>query len=110
MGGPGGGSARVVGDDDLAYLMRVLRNTFFTSRRTASRRPVTSATLEDVVVADPQPDSEEAHAKAAGVPQGTPVEQQSGPGAEGHQEPQKKFSSAREGSTPHERLAEQGHL
>jgi RNA polymerase sigma-70 factor (ECF subfamily) len=171
------------GDDDLAYLMRVLRNTFFTSRRTASRRPVTSATLEDVVAADPQPtsqpehaldvqelyaavaklpddfrlalvavdilglsyreaasalrtreatittrlfrarrqvarlltddpqpDSEEAHAKAAGVPQGTPVERQSGPGAEGHQEPQKKFSSAREGSTPHERLAEQGHL
>jgi RNA polymerase sigma-70 factor, ECF subfamily len=171
------------GDDDLAYLMRVLRNTFFTSRRTASRRPVTSATLENVVAADPQPtsqpehaldvqelyaavaklpddfrlalvavdilglsyreaasalrtreatittrlfrarrqvarlladdpqpDSEEAHAKTARVPQGTPVEQQSGPGAEGHQEPQKKFSSAREGSTPHERLTGQGHL
>jgi RNA polymerase sigma-70 factor (ECF subfamily) len=46
------------GDDDLAYLMRVLRNTFFTSRRTASRRPVTSASLEDVVVADPQPTSQ----------------------------------------------------
>ena len=34
--------------------MRVLRNTFFTSRRTASRRPVTAATLDDVVAADPR--------------------------------------------------------
>jgi RNA polymerase sigma-70 factor (ECF subfamily) len=40
------------GDDDLYYLMRVLRNTFFTSRRTAGRRPVTVATLEDVAAAD----------------------------------------------------------
>ncbi len=45
---------RLSGDDELYYLMRVLRNTFLTSRRTASRRPVTVATLEDVVVADPQ--------------------------------------------------------
>ncbi len=43
------------GDDDLYYLMRVLRNTFLTSRRTAGRRPVTVATLEDVVAADPRP-------------------------------------------------------
>ncbi|HEY8303980.1 MAG TPA: RNA polymerase sigma factor, partial [Solirubrobacteraceae bacterium] len=43
------------GEDELAYLMQVLRNTFFTSRRTASRRPVTGATLENVVVADSQP-------------------------------------------------------
>jgi RNA polymerase sigma-70 factor (ECF subfamily) len=43
------------GDDELYYLMRVLRNTFLTSRRTASRRPVTVATLEDVVTADPKP-------------------------------------------------------
>ena len=42
------------GDDELYYLMRVLRNTFFTSRRTAGRRPVTVATLEDVVAADPR--------------------------------------------------------
>ena len=35
--------------------MRVLRNTFLTSLRTASRRPVTVATLEDVVAADPRP-------------------------------------------------------
>jgi RNA polymerase sigma-70 factor, ECF subfamily len=50
------------GDDDLAYLMRVLRNTFFTSRRTASRRPVTSASIEDVVTADPQPTHQPEHA------------------------------------------------
>jgi RNA polymerase sigma-70 factor (ECF subfamily) len=43
------------GDDELYYLMRVLRNTFFTGRRTASRRPVTVAALEDVVAADPRP-------------------------------------------------------
>jgi RNA polymerase sigma-70 factor (ECF subfamily) len=43
------------GDDELYYLLRVLRNTFLTSRRTAGRRPVTVATLEDVVAADPQP-------------------------------------------------------
>lgn len=43
------------GDEDLYYLMRVLRNTFLTSRRTASRRPVTVATLEDVVTVDTKP-------------------------------------------------------
>jgi RNA polymerase sigma-70 factor, ECF subfamily len=42
-------------DDDLYYLMRVLRNTFLTSRRTAGRRPQTVAALEDVVAADPRP-------------------------------------------------------
>ncbi|MGH2875245.1 MAG: RNA polymerase sigma factor [Solirubrobacteraceae bacterium] len=46
---------RVVrGEDDLYYLMRALRNTFFTNRRTAGRRPVTVAALEDVLVADPR--------------------------------------------------------
>ena len=43
------------GDDELYYLMRVLRNTFLTGRRTAGRRPVTVATLDDVVAADPTP-------------------------------------------------------
>jgi RNA polymerase sigma-70 factor (ECF subfamily) len=43
----------IQGDEDLYYLMRVLRNTFLTSRRTASRRPVSVATLEDVSAADP---------------------------------------------------------
>jgi RNA polymerase sigma-70 factor, ECF subfamily len=45
----------LTGDDDLYYLMRVLRNTFLTSRRTAGRRPQTVAELEDVVAADPRP-------------------------------------------------------
>jgi RNA polymerase sigma-70 factor (ECF subfamily) len=45
----------IQGDEELYYLMRVLRNTFLTGRRTASRRPVTVATLEDVVAADPRP-------------------------------------------------------
>jgi RNA polymerase sigma-70 factor (ECF subfamily) len=65
------------GDDDLYYLMRVLRNTFFTSRRTASRRPITVAALEDVVVADPrsmgQPEQalemQEVYATIAGLPE-----------------------------------------
>ena len=47
----------VRGDDDLHYLMSVLRNTFLTSIRTASRRPVTVPELEDVVAADPRPTS-----------------------------------------------------
>ncbi len=45
----------LTGDDELYYLMRVLKNTFLTSRRTAGRRPQTVATLEDVVAADPRP-------------------------------------------------------
>jgi RNA polymerase sigma-70 factor (ECF subfamily) len=168
------------GDDDLAYLMRVLRNTFYSSRRTASRRPVTSVSLEDVVAADPKPtsqpesalDVQELYAAVAELPddfrlalvavdilglsyreaadalrtreatittrlfrarrqvaralsddpqpdKGETRLKAVGPAAEGsgssfptedHQKPQKKFSSTREGSTPHERLAEQGHL
>jgi RNA polymerase sigma-70 factor (ECF subfamily) len=46
---------RLHGDDEVYYLMRVLRNTFLTSRRTAGRRPVTVATLEDISAADPTP-------------------------------------------------------
>jgi RNA polymerase sigma-70 factor, ECF subfamily len=45
------------GDEELYYLMRVLRNTFLTGLRTASRRPVTAAALEDVIAADPRPTS-----------------------------------------------------
>jgi RNA polymerase sigma-70 factor (ECF subfamily) len=45
----------IQGDDELYYLMRVLRNTFLTSLRTASRRPVKGAVIEDVVAADPRP-------------------------------------------------------
>jgi RNA polymerase sigma-70 factor (ECF subfamily) len=44
----------LTGDDELYYLMRVLRNTFLTGRRTASRRPVTVATLDGIEPADPR--------------------------------------------------------
>jgi RNA polymerase sigma-70 factor (ECF subfamily) len=40
------------GDDEVAYLMQALRNTFLTARRTATRRPRVSATLEDLDLAD----------------------------------------------------------
>ncbi len=35
-------------EDDLGYLLRVLRNTFFSSRRAAARRPQTTALPEDL--------------------------------------------------------------
>jgi RNA polymerase sigma-70 factor (ECF subfamily) len=35
-------------EDDIGYLLRVLRNTFFSSRRTAARRPRTSPMPEDM--------------------------------------------------------------
>jgi RNA polymerase sigma-70 factor (ECF subfamily) len=35
-------------EDDLGYLLRVLRNTFFSQRRTASRRPQTTALPDDL--------------------------------------------------------------
>ncbi len=43
------------GDEELYYLMRVLRNTFLTNLRTASRRPATVAALDDVISADTRP-------------------------------------------------------
>ena len=43
------------GGGELHYLLRVLRNTYLTGVRTASRRPVTVATPDDVVAADPRP-------------------------------------------------------
>jgi RNA polymerase sigma-70 factor (ECF subfamily) len=168
------------GDDDLAYLMRVLRNTFFTSRRTASRRPARGASIEDVTVADPQPtfqpeqalDVQELYAAIAELPEdfrlalvavdilglsyreaasalGTreatittrlfrarrqvvrlladdprpgveaahtrPVESSAGqgdpqPAGREGETAKRKFAPQREGTTPHERLAEQGHL
>jgi RNA polymerase sigma-70 factor, ECF subfamily len=38
----------VTGDDDLGYLLRVLRNTFISSRRTAARRPAIATAPEDL--------------------------------------------------------------
>jgi RNA polymerase sigma-70 factor, ECF subfamily len=43
-------------DDDLGYLYRTLRNTYFNARRTASRRPKVSAELEDVQTASSRAD------------------------------------------------------
>lgn len=48
--------------DELGYLMKVLRNTFLTSRRTASRRPRTAATLEEGIAADERTASQPEHA------------------------------------------------
>lgn len=43
------------GQDELAYLMTVLRNTFLTERRTAARRPRATVTpLEDIDPVDPR--------------------------------------------------------
>ncbi|MBI5106883.1 MAG: RNA polymerase sigma factor [Solirubrobacterales bacterium] len=42
-------------DDDLGYLLRVLRNVFYTQHRTAQRRPRTQAMPEDVELADQRP-------------------------------------------------------
>jgi RNA polymerase sigma-70 factor, ECF subfamily len=144
------------GEDDLAYLMSVLRNTFFSSRRTASRRPVTGASIEDVAVADPQPtfqpeqalDVKELYGAVAELPEDfrlalvavdiLGLSYREAADALGTREatittrlfrarrqvvraladdPQPQTGNTREnkvtereGSTPHERLAEQGHL
>jgi RNA polymerase sigma-70 factor, ECF subfamily len=58
-------------DDDLGYLLRVLRNTFISMRRTASRRPQTGASpevlefVEDPGAAQPQDQLEVAEVYAA---------------------------------------------
>jgi RNA polymerase sigma-70 factor, ECF subfamily len=50
----------VSGDDDLGYLLRVLRNTFISNRRSAARRPATATAPEDLEryeasgIADPE--------------------------------------------------------
>src|SRR4051812_48141818 len=41
-------------NDDLGYLMRVLRNTFYSSHRTAQRRPQTAPMPESSEPADPR--------------------------------------------------------
>jgi RNA polymerase sigma-70 factor (ECF subfamily) len=65
------------GHDDLHYLMRVLRNTFLTSRRAAGRRPAAVATLDEVMAPDPKPtgrpeqalEVQEVYAAIASVPE-----------------------------------------
>jgi RNA polymerase sigma-70 factor (ECF subfamily) len=45
----------VRGDDDIGYLLRVLRNTFISQRRAAGRRPrAAGVTPEELDVADPR--------------------------------------------------------
>jgi len=51
---------RLHGQDELAYLVRALRNTFLLSRRTRSRRPQEVATLDQV---------EPAERRGAGMPE-----------------------------------------
>ena len=41
-------------DEDLAYLLRVLRNTFLNARRTASRRPQQAPLPDDAPIAEQQ--------------------------------------------------------
>jgi RNA polymerase sigma-70 factor, ECF subfamily len=48
--------------DELAYLLQALRNTYLTSRRTASRRPQADVGLEAVTAADPRPGAQPAAA------------------------------------------------
>jgi RNA polymerase sigma-70 factor, ECF subfamily len=48
---------RIRNDDDLGYLLRVLRNTFISSRRAAARRLAPEAFDEDFEPVDPAPSS-----------------------------------------------------
>jgi RNA polymerase sigma-70 factor (ECF subfamily) len=40
-------------EEDLGYLLRVLRNTFISSRRTAARRPTQTPMADEFEIADP---------------------------------------------------------
>jgi RNA polymerase sigma-70 factor (ECF subfamily) len=64
-------------DDDLGYLLRVLRNTYVSSRRASARRPATSplpegAELEDRAASTPE--AHLAHAELYGAIAGLPLE------------------------------------
>jgi RNA polymerase sigma-70 factor (ECF subfamily) len=53
-------------EDDVGYLLRVLRNTFFSTRRTAARRPQTTALPDDLdLVEDRNAAQPEAKLKSA---------------------------------------------
>jgi RNA polymerase sigma-70 factor, ECF subfamily len=49
-------------DDELAYLMGVLRNTFLSSRRTASRRPQIAASIDELELSAPASVDQPEHA------------------------------------------------
>lgn len=63
---------RLHGQDELAYLVRALRNTFLLSRRTRSRRPREVATLDQV---------ESAEVRGAGGPDGAAASRLGSPAA-----------------------------
>jgi RNA polymerase sigma-70 factor (ECF subfamily) len=53
-------------EDDVGYLLRVLRNTYFSQRRTAGRRPQTTALPDDLdLIEDPSAVRPEAKVEAA---------------------------------------------
>jgi RNA polymerase sigma-70 factor (ECF subfamily) len=54
-------------EDDLGYLYRTLRNTYFNQRRTASRRPQVSAQLEDLQTASSRTDVQPEQAAEASL-------------------------------------------
>jgi RNA polymerase sigma-70 factor (ECF subfamily) len=56
---------RLRSGDDYGYLLRALRNTYFSTRRSAGRRPRVTTTLEDIDVADPNADAQPERALAA---------------------------------------------
>ncbi len=64
-------------EDDIGYLLRVLRNTFVSARRTAARRPLTSPMPDGIEFEDrsaPQPEAHlevgELYAAIAALPEG----------------------------------------
>jgi RNA polymerase sigma-70 factor (ECF subfamily) len=67
---------RMIRGDELWYLMKVLRNTFLNSRRTAARRPVVGASLDELPIIDPSTrtrpeqalEAEELYAAIAALP------------------------------------------
>jgi RNA polymerase sigma-70 factor, ECF subfamily len=53
-------------EDDIGYLLRVLRNTYFSQRRTAARRPQTTALPDELdLIEDPNAARPEARLEAA---------------------------------------------
>ena len=54
-------------DDDLGYLYRTLRNTYFNARRTASRRPQVAVQLDDVQAASSRGDLQPEQAAEANL-------------------------------------------
>src|SRR5436309_1266262 len=53
---------RIRNDDDIGYLLMVLRNTFFSSRRAAGRRLAPDALPEGIDLADPSTATQPEHA------------------------------------------------